>query len=236
MTTKSPGWFAEQRRAWQSDWESLTERGSDHLPGWVERHPVFAGCADLDDILDAIRGEPDTGLGALIAEDQAGCPLAARVVLESMRPKMLRMAYADPHAEPADYLAHLWLVIRRYPLHRRAERIAANLALDTLKAVKSEQDDHLLPLESDRLDQLQTRADLTWPQTSLTVRSVLQTAEQLGLIDRLTRVVMCSVYADGLPGRRAASRHNIGHNALRQRCSSAMRTLADHAEELVAAA
>jgi len=45
------------------------------------------------------------------------------------------MARRDPRAGIDDYIARLWCVINSYPLNRRPVWIAANLSMDTVKAV-----------------------------------------------------------------------------------------------------
>lgn len=212
------------------DWEHLCTHSESTLAGWAARHPVLADCPDPDQVLARIEQDPDPVLAALIAEDAAGCPTAGRVVLQTMLPKLRRMARRDPDAVLADYLAHLWLVIRRYPLARRPHRIAANLALDTLKAVRTERVATVVPLAEGDLERL--LPPVLEGADELTARRLIRAGRRLGLIDRATGALLISVYAEGCSGRVAAERHHAGPGAIRQRCHVAVRRLAAHASEL----
>jgi len=87
--------------------------------------------------MDAVRADPDAALLALLVLHRQGDAAAGRVVLQAMLGKLVRMAAPDPHATFGDFLGALWERIATYPIERRPRRVAANLALDTLKALRS---------------------------------------------------------------------------------------------------
>lgn len=176
----------------------------------------------LDPVLCAVRADPDPTLLGLITLHHAGDMLAGRVVIQAMLGKLVLMAVRDPEASLPDYLAAMWERIAVYPLQRRRRSIAANLALDCLKLVKSNQrqqrvelpgfwaDGQPQPTASDGLDD----ADM-----------VLAEGVRLGAISELTRETMRCVYVDGRTGADAAAILGASPAAVRQRCSQGVRAL-----------
>jgi DNA-directed RNA polymerase specialized sigma24 family protein len=231
--------------ALNDEWDRLApDRGTAAL--WAGRYGVLAACVDLDDVLLAINSEPDAALGALLTEVARNDRLAARTVLQAMLGKLVRMACVDDHVRIDDYVAAMWLRICDYPLARRPRRIAANLVLDTLKLVKTEQS-LAVRLERPwppgrRLDELHESAsqrDIVDHQAqlaALTAAGVLDIAAGIGLLNPTVRHLLGSVYADGLSGEAAAQRHSTSAGSVRVRCSRAVRHLARHASQLAAAA
>jgi hypothetical protein len=214
---------------------------------WASQHEVLAPCRSLDDVLSLSKLDSDAILAALLAEVSTGDQLAGRVVLQALLGRMVRMAQRDPRSSLDDYLARLWCVINSYPLSRRPVRIAANLSLDTLKAVSQDQrwlrrgDVLLLPL-TESLELLLEPAALDGsPRDSFTsvdveVRQVLESGSSLQLIDDLDMSLLHSVYAEGMSSSRAARRLHTTSGTVRVRCSKAVRRLAAHAVELTDAA
>jgi DNA-directed RNA polymerase specialized sigma24 family protein len=232
--------------ALNEEWGQLApDRGTVAL--WASRYDVLAACVDLDDVLLAITHEPDAALGALLTEVARKDHLAARTVLQAMLGKLVRMACIDEHGRVDDYVGAMWLRICDYPLVQRPRKIAANLALDTLKHVKTEQR-HAVRLEirpwppGRRLDELHESAgrreivDHQAHLASITAAGVLDIAAGNGLLDPKARQLLGSVYADGLSGEAAAQRHGTSAGSVRVRCSRAVRHLARHASQLAAAA
>jgi DNA-directed RNA polymerase specialized sigma24 family protein len=233
--------------ALNAEWAGLCEERLDEVQDWAGRHPSLAGCRELTDVLVAVRGDADPVLSALLTESERGSELAGRTVLQAMLGKLVLMAARDRDAEVDDYVAAMWCRLSTYPLRERPGRIAANLALDTLKAVKCERRwcrravDVTTLAPDAYLDQLHTAAV---HRTSLdhgaaaevTATGVLRAADQLGLIDGTTRDVLLSVYSEGLSGREAAGRHQTSPGMIRFRCSKAVRRLAQHAALLAEAA
>src|SRR5688572_25297986 len=120
------------------DWDELVHRHRGSLPCWSRRHEALVEYESLDDMLAAAQGHPDAILGALLTEVSNGDQLAGRVVLQALMGRIVRMAGRDPSAGIDDYVAALWCQIQTYPLVSRPVRIAANLSMDTLKAVHAE--------------------------------------------------------------------------------------------------
>jgi DNA-directed RNA polymerase specialized sigma24 family protein len=232
--------------ALNEEWDQLApNRGTAAL--WASTYGVLAACVDLDDVLLAIAHEPDAALGALLTEVAKNDRLAARTVLQAMLGKLVRMACVDEHGRIDDYVAAMWLQICDYPLARRPRQIAANLALDTLKQVKTEQRlGRALEIRpwppGRRLDELHELAgyrdsvDHQAHLSELTVDRVLDAAVRMGLLEPRARQLLGSVYADGLSGAGAAERHGTSAGSVRVRCSRAVRHLARHASQLAAAA
>jgi DNA-directed RNA polymerase specialized sigma24 family protein len=227
-----------------AEWGELVHTTAPHVDEWAKRYPCFGGCRHLDDVLSAIRSNPDQALAALIAAGAGGDQLAHRTVLQSMLGKIVRLAMSDQAASIGDYVSAIWLRVRTYPLHTRPHRIAANLALDTFKAVKNEQARqlgpfHLVTMAPEEISQLgecfltplrQATIDTEGPSAD----TLIAKAEGLRLIDEVTRKVLLSVYAEGLSGRRAAERHKTSPEMVRYRCSRAVRKMAEHRELLAA--
>jgi DNA-directed RNA polymerase specialized sigma24 family protein len=160
--------------------------------------------------------------------------------------RLVRMAARDRTATVDEYVSAGWCVLARYPLSRRPVRIAANLALDTLKAVQRDRQwmgrrTVAVWLAGDDLEQLLERlpgrvsddpAMLQDPGAS----GLISAGYRLRLIDESTSRLLHAVYVDGLSGVEAAARHATTPGSLRVRCSRAVHRLADHASELAEAA
>lgn len=229
---------------------------------WSTQHPALAGCASPADVLAAIAADPDSVLASLIGIHQAfrrpGAPagdhLAGRIVLQTMLGKIVAMTGRDRHHAVEDYVGQLWARIDSYPLARRPRRIAANLALDTLKAVTNDAAGQgratTVPVTTAELElaglghtafgpgglPVGPQAGPVDQADDLTARRVLRTAEDLGLIDEPTRRLLVSVYADGLTSADAAARHGLTPSTVRFRCSKAIRRMAQHATSIADAA
>jgi hypothetical protein len=120
------------------EWCDLGLRHPGTVSRSADRHDVLAPCGSFDDVLQAARLNSDPILAALLTEVASGDQLAGRVVLQSLIGRMVRMAEREPHDGIDDYIARLWCVINSYPLSRRPVWIAANLSMDTVKAVSRE--------------------------------------------------------------------------------------------------
>lgn len=207
--------------------------------GWAGRHAVLAGCVRPEEVRARVRDAPDAVLLALLEKVASGDVLAGRVVLQALLPKVVRMAALDPAARVDDYVTALWCEIAAYPVARRRTAVAANLALDTLKAVHRERrpardvvmPPHLVVVAADRRsEQLlgHTPREVARPSAE----AVLRLAREHRLVDPVTRALLRSVYAEGLSGAAAGRRHGLSVGAVRSRCSRAVRTLARHPELL----
>jgi len=168
-------------------------------------------------------------------------------VLQALLGLMVRMAARDGQAGVDDYVSALWCQIRAYPLDRRPSSIAANLTLDTLKAVHRERR-WLVRGEvttwppGDVFDELcdhamrRTAAGPPSPADLVGAADVLATAYELGLIDQSTRAILVGVYLEGLTGVDVAQRHGTSPGSVRARCSKAVRRMAESAPALLKAA
>lgn len=178
----------------------------------------------LEQVLDAVRAEPDATLLGLLALHRAGDPLAGRVVVQAMLGKLVLMAVRDAQASLPDYLAAMWERVASYPVNRRRRRVAANLALDTLKSVKSNR--WQLGSELPGLPAEAVAGAAPDPAESLgDADRVLTEGARLGVISELIRATMRCVYVEGRTGADAAAELGATPAAVRQRCSQGMRAL-----------
>jgi DNA-directed RNA polymerase specialized sigma24 family protein len=202
---------------------------------------VTAASTEFCASVEAARCGDDAALHALVAAACSGDRLAGRAVLQSQLGRLVRLARRDPRATVDDYVSAFWCVLARYPLARRPVRIAANLALDTLKLVHADRrwmgrspasvqpvGDDLEPL----LDRLRVPPEEPEPGAADLIRA----GQQLRLLDAPTSRLLHAVYVDGLDGREAAARCATTPGSLRVRCSRAVHRLAAHAAELAEAA
>ena len=231
-----------------AEWERLSATSCDHVEQWRHHHPALSDCRELPDVLAVVAQDPDWVLAALLQATADGDELAGRTVLQTMLGKIVRMASMDRTATADDYVAAMWCRIRTYPLRQRPRSIAANLALDVLKAVRRESSwgrqarDVALVSSADVMDFLHTRSvarnalDHGEEISRLTADEVITMATSLGLLDAKSREVLTTVYADGLSGRAAAERHGTTAAMIRYRCSKAVRRLSRHSATLVEAA
>lgn len=211
---------------------------------WAARYEILADCSTPADVLAQVHRHPDLVLGLLIeiehTADRPASSLAGRIVLQAMLGKMVRMARRDPMAEVDDYVTQLWCRLRDYPLARRPHRIAANLALDTLKAVHAERATGPEVGAAGPGDRVRSWDELADDQPTrpvdLSAVRVLRTASAMGLIDDSTHWLLAAVYADGWSGKEVAAQLQVSHETVRFRCSRAVRGLAREAVSLAAGA
>ena len=222
-----------------AEWAVLADDpgAGDTCRRWAGAAPALTGCGTLGQLLAAVPDDPDAVLGALLGAAATGEALAARVVLQSMLGKVVRMARRDPRARVDDYVAALWCVLATYPLAARPDQVAGNLALDTLKAVQRERRPGVeAPVRPEvalrLLDEPSGTPRYRPGPARISAAAVIGTAERRRLLDPATGAVLRTVYVDGLPGRAAARRHRISPTALRVRCSRGVGLLARHADLL----
>jgi DNA-directed RNA polymerase specialized sigma24 family protein len=227
------------------DWDELVHRHRGSMPGWSRCHEALVGYESLDDVLAAAEGQPDAILGALLTEVSKGDQLAGRVVLQALLGRLVRMARRDPSAGVDDYVAALWCQIQTYPLASRPVRIAANLSMDTLKAVYSERrwlrEGEVTPWPPEVFWEERHGGRAEWAvdqggSQPLSAELVLRAGRDRALVDQATHALLVSVYVDELSGSKAAERHRTTPGSVRVRCSRAVRRLAAHASELLSEA
>jgi len=247
MTRRGSAWTREPDRivaGLNAEWASLLD-DADEVAGWEARNGVLRGCADLTAVLAAIRVDPDGVLGALLRESASGSLLAARTVLQAMLGKVVLMANGDPSTGTHAYVVAMWERIRTYPIDRRPTHIAGNLALDTRKLARREdsRDRRATPWPpdagfADLVDRQLARGQVDHGRdvSMLTAGEIIKAALELELIDADAGALLGTVYADGLSSGEAARRFLTSPQVVRQRCSTAIRRLADHSTDLASLA
>ncbi|GAA1429427.1 hypothetical protein GCM10009616_11470 [Microlunatus lacustris] len=201
--------------------------------------PEFPG--QLVERVDAARRGDDAALRGLVGAALSRDRLAGRAVLQSQLGRLVQMAARDPRATVDDYVGAFWCALAGFPLQRRPVRIAANLALDTLKLVHRDRlwlgrsRAAVLPVGDD-LEPLLNRFARPVEDREPAATEVISAAERLRLIDAPTGRLLHAVYVDGLSGKDAAVRCATTPGSLRVRCSRAVHRLAEHATELAEAA
>lgn len=147
-------------------WAALT------VAGWLTVAGVFVPGEAPDDLVDMLpelerrdralgRQHSDRWMGAVLRHVADAGPegrLAARLAVQAMLPgaastaRRMRRFGHDLDDVVHVVVVSLYEVIRRYPLERRPQKIAANLLLDTLKAAHAElaRDAADRPLEGNR--------------------------------------------------------------------------------------
>ena len=229
-----------------AEWSLLAPDSRGSVRHWAERHQALTPCRCLGDVLLAIRREPDAALSALLTEVLSNDQLAGRVVVQSMLGKLVRMAQADLEHEVGEYISAFWCVLKTYPLAARPRRIAANLALDTLKQVRLERRSSRChgvspwspgPQLDEAYEQARLRNSLDHQREigEMTAQNVLDSAGRLGVLSVESRHLLSSVYVDGMTGREAASVHQISSGSVRVRCSRAVGELRRHIPQMLAA-
>ena len=230
-----------------AEWNLLAPDSRGSVRAWAEKHQALAPCRCLGDVLLTIRREPDAALSALLTEVVSKNQLAGRVIVQSMLGKLVRMAQTDQANEVGDYIAAFWCVLNSYPLAARPRKIAANLALDTLKRIRSEGRSsrclHVFPWPpSAQLDQAYEKMmrresfDHQRAITRMTAAELLDSAVRLGSLSVESKRLLSSIYVDGISGKEAASRHQITAGSVRVRCSRAVKELQRHLPQLLSAA
>ncbi|HEY5786555.1 MAG TPA: hypothetical protein VIT65_17440 [Microlunatus sp.] len=244
MTRRGSAWTREPERIvadLNAEWASLLD-DADEVAGWAARNGVLRGRADLTAVLAAIRVDPDGVLGALLRESADGSLLAARTVLQAMLGKVVLMANGDPGTGTHAYVVAMWERIRTYPIDRRPTHIAGNLALDARKLARREKwrDLRATPWPpgtgfAELVDRQLARGEVDHGRdvSMLTAGDIIRAALELELIDADAGALLGTVYADGLSSGEAARRLLTSPEAVRQRCSTVVRRLAEHSTDLV---
>lgn len=206
-----------------TDWAHVAPPGHPVPESWLVACPSLSAATDFPDVLRLVRATPDEVLLALLRLHRDGDVLAGRMVLQAMLPKAVRISLRDREASLADVLAVLWECICVYPIERRPRRVAANLALDTLKGIVASRDPALV------VDDVRVPADDPEPDAA----HILDAGLQLGFIDAQTRRTLECVYVGGHSSRSAAAELGMSRDMVRWRCSRGVRALRTHKDELV---
>ncbi len=199
------------------EWQEFLPGSAARVRRWALAEPDLCGAADLGGVLELIRNRPDQVLAALLRLGTDD-PLARRVVLQTMLGKLVLLCAGRPGLLP-EALSELWLAIADYPLARRPRSIAANLAWAVRRRL------HTAPIPLSPPQETHREPAAT---------AVLADARKLGLIDEVTHRTLWTVYVAGLTSGQAAAALGSTPEAIRWRCSHALRRLAGSAELLTA--
>lgn len=216
------------------EWSLLAEIPTDTCMAWSVLCAPLAECGTPAATLAAVRCDPDVVLGFLIRRYSHGETLAGRIVLQAMLGKLVRLSYTAAAAgRPEaldDLVAQMWCQIADYPLDRRPRKIAANLALDTLKVVQREwlnTGEISVPtwvviatlVDRERPVVRDVMEEIPW-----TSEAIIGAAFEKSLITETTRDILLAVYgAEGLPGASAGERWGCSPAAIRTRCRTAVK-------------
>ena len=212
------------RARWDADWLDTCRRHDAIAVEWARDCPQLEGCTRLDDVVDACRRD-DLAMLSILTRAQAGCPVAGRCLLQAVLPHLTRLARRDPRRTLDDYLGACWPVaMSHHP--RPGTHVLATLALNTRKAMVRERAGLWLVPDVDM--------STAPPDAEITVDDVVAASRQLRLVPAASADVLASVYGDGLTGREAAERHRISPEMVRYRCSSAVRKLREHRDDVLA--
>lgn len=178
--------------------------------------------AGLADVLGAVRRCPDLALGQLVFQAQRGDAVASRVVLQAMLPKLVLLARSQQRARIpfeevlAGAVAALWERVATYPLLSRPQKVAANLALDTLKALRAGQVEDARSVPVPDLEGHQEAVETPLDDE---LGLVLTRAVDLGVITSEEARLLVLVYRHDQPDV-AAAELGISPGAVRRRCHS----------------
>ena len=243
MTCRGNAWVRDRERIvadLNTEWASIRD-DTGEVDDWAARHPALYGCRDLAAVLAAITLDADPVLAALLRESSGGSLLAARTVLQTMLGKVVLMGSSDPTTGTYAYVVAMWERIRTYPIDRRPTHIAGNLVLDARKLARRERcrDLRVTPWPpgasfAELVDRQLTRDEIDHGRdvSMLTAGDIIKAALELELIDADAGALLGTVYADGVSSGEAGRRLLISPELVRQRCSTVVRRLADHSNEL----
>ena len=243
MTCRGSDWVRDPDRIvvdLNTEWASIRDDAGE-VGDWAARHSALRGCRDLAAVLAAIPLDADPVLAALLRESSEGSLLAARTVLQTMLGKVVLMASSDSATGTYAYVVAMWERIRTYPIDRRPTHIAGNLALDARKLARREGRRDLRDTPwppgggfAELVDRQRNRDDIDHGRevSLLTAGDIIRAALELEIIDADAGALLGTVYADGLSSREAARRLMTTPQVVRQRCSTVVRRLADHSNEL----
>ncbi|PSL01118.1 hypothetical protein CLV30_11553 [Haloactinopolyspora alba] len=223
-----------------SEWTELCAAPTNQatVSGWAAVHGAIAGCADLRSVEAAVAGaapeQADEILLALVRLGHDGDELATRTVLQLMLGKAVRIAASHAGRDTRDNLEQatvtaLWTVIATYPVERRHRKVAANIAMDTLRIVVGELAPrrHELPAGADIPHAV--AAQPTQIPADLELLELLAWAVDTGAVSAQEATLIVDIHAPA-PGQRggadAAARHGFAWPAARQRVSRAVRRIA----------
>lgn len=179
----------------------------------------------------AIRTDPQLARATVLAAQQDGllAGLACQALLQVVFPMLTRMARRDPSSSLDDYLAEAWLRIRTGKVSP-ATTVPTTIGLDALYAVcqpRRRLAAREIPWEIHDMPVVEKDPD----QAQLAL-AVLSAAVALGIVARSQLPLLSSVYVLEMPSYRAGRAHRMSAEAVRARCSRAIRRMRRHAGEI----
>lgn len=199
-----------------AEWDLLVPCHDQTVAAWVGREPALGVASGLDELLGAIRRNPDPMMAALLRLGLDGEALARRVVLQSLLGKLVLLSRGRREWFD-EAVSVLWVAIAEYPLQRRPQAIASNL-LWTLRRALCPSVAVLMPA----------------PLPEPTAEETLRAAMTLRLIDDESLRTLWLVYILGLTSDRAGVVLGVSAETVRYRCSRDLRRLAGQAPLLAA--
>jgi DNA-directed RNA polymerase specialized sigma24 family protein len=208
------------------------ERLARRLRAWAAVEPALARFGSAEALFRFLRSEPSAERDAVFRTLLASAKtdeLAGLVLLEALLPGLKRLAgqllieTRNRDSVWAVLLACAWERIRAYPLERRPRRLAANLLLDTRKAVAKELGRELYPPEQPR-----ALGALGQPYPACRaddIDALLDRAVAAGALSRREAELIASTRIDGLTLAELAGRLGIPYHTLSVRRIRAERRL-----------
>jgi DNA-directed RNA polymerase specialized sigma24 family protein len=205
-----------------------------------EAEPALSQFADLKALVRFMHKatsagvEKDRVLCALLVWAQQD-PSGGRVVLEAIRPGLLRLAgrligdVADHEELRAVLLGAVWEQIRGYPVSRRPRSVAANLLLDTLRqTVRTLHDRRRVRLVPCGLDIDPAYGDPSparRPSDEGDVDGLLDRAVKAGALGREEAQIILKSRIDGISVEELARSEGVSYNTMKLRRQRAERRL-----------
>ncbi|TDD68719.1 hypothetical protein E1262_14745 [Jiangella aurantiaca] len=179
---------------------------------------------------------------ALLRLGRSGDALALRSVFQLMLGKAVRIAATHAGRDSRASLEQaavtaLWAVVAGYPVERRPVKVAANIAMDTLRLTVTElaHQRHEIPSSPEQLHPAVGAGEPSDPADAsdppdLELFELLAWAVGNGTVSREDATLLADIYAPAPGyegGRAAAERRGISWAAARQRASRATRRIAE---------
>lgn len=186
---------------------------------------------DARDLPRRLRSDDELAV-RFLKRARAGGPrsrFAAHALLQALMPLLCGLARRDLRAGLDEYVAEAWIRVMTFPT-TRIHKVCTNLALDCLHVVSAGRRrtgrERPLPVPEHPVD--------PWAEEAPgeRARELIDAAFRIGIVNRSSRPVLMSVYAEGLGHDRTAQRYTMTPEAVRARCSRATRAMRRHASEL----
>jgi hypothetical protein len=231
------------------DWALLSGRRCvrDAVRRWARQDSALARVRSLDDVVRLTapgtdRARADALLVALVRRARVDA-LAARAVLQALRPGLIRLAQrvgalGDPDAT-AELITLALERIRSYPLERRPRHVAANVLLDVLNARVGRRARRVrlerrleVPTDPDRLVRHPAEAEEP-PDPRPDPEELISAALATGKVRPVDVDVVRDMVVARTPLEVAARAAGVTANAIRGRRTRARRRLIEACVELV---